>query len=355
MSERKGWLARILGPQRSARHPTPHLFAFRLNGSSLQKQSVRDVSSTGAYLVTNEGLKAGSLIALSMQQDGPLEMDPNRRITTLARVARVAEDGVGLQFIDQKDPDGLRWVGLFEHLVERLSPGDVSTFLHMYSAIAFLSRICPGASEGFDQLFRGRLSNHKVTNAVGVAFDAQSLLSSESDLDAMWADPDLVIRVLEEASSCEEEWLRQDWAGVLATSCGPESSPDEHRQFIELFSRLTGVQVRLLAFISTRSIKALSEYGAFTAKPLECRIDELIASTGVREIHMERELDFLSDLGLLEKKQPTPPTLVLAGKTRVTPSYLGLQMYARSQGHRRALEEFYEKSAHSQQSQATGA
>jgi hypothetical protein len=35
----------------------------------------------------------------------------------------------------------------------------------------------------------------------------------------------------------------------------------------------------------------------------------------------------------------------MAGKTRVTPSMLGLQLYARSQGNRGGLEKFYEVSA----------
>ena len=60
--------------------------------------------------------------------------------------------------------------------------------------------------------------------------------------------------------------------------------------------------MRILTVVCTRATKVLLESGAIYAKPLDCKIDELTVITGSRESQVERDIDRLSSLGLLEKR-----------------------------------------------------
>src|SRR5579863_8554208 len=105
MARRKGWLESFLEPEvdRAARRSVEQFAAYRWNGTSVVQEAVRDVSTTGVYLFTEERWQPGALLSLTLQREGPLEMNPERRIDVRARVARCENDGVGLAFVFAKD------------------------------------------------------------------------------------------------------------------------------------------------------------------------------------------------------------------------------------------------------------
>jgi len=341
MSGHKGWLGRLLIPNRADRRPADHFAAYRLSGATILQNSVRDISSTGAYLVTEERLPLGALLSLNLQREGPLELSAARRITTVAKVARVGEDGVGIEFVVPHDPAARRWAHLIESLSEQTKPQEMLTFLRMCDAIGFLSRICPLASEEIEQLFQGRLSNHKVKNAVEIAVKAESFLSSKPAIDKLRADPSLVVRILEVGSCADEEGLRNQWAGLLSVCCRVDTNSDADFRFVDLFSQLTLAQIRVVNSICARSIKIRSDAGALSGNPTAFKIEDLAFGITLREAQIERDLEILSELGLLQKAFDDSRTLLLSDTIDLRPTPLGLQLYCRCQGHRGTPEEFY--------------
>jgi hypothetical protein len=115
----------------------------------------------------------------------------------------------------------------------------------LVEAIAFLSRICQGEAEKVRQLALGRLSKHKLENAIAIALSAENLLAAEPVAAGQRANPDLVVRILEDGSCTNENWLKDFWGGLLATSCAVDAKDESSLVFVEMFSNLTTFLCRI--------------------------------------------------------------------------------------------------------------
>jgi hypothetical protein len=232
--------------RRSAeRRPTDNFFAYRWNGSRQTQEPVKDISSTGLYIVTEERWQPDTLLSLTLQRQGPLETNPERRIEVQGKVVRCGKDGVGLAFVLKSDTEARQWVSLRENLIEQAKPQDMLSLVRLVEAVAFLSRICPREAEKIGQLVLGRLSKHKLENAVAIALKAENLLAGEPVAERRRANPDLVVRILEDGSCSDEDWLKDFWGGLLATSCAIDSKDESSLVFVEMFSNLTTFLCRI--------------------------------------------------------------------------------------------------------------
>ncbi len=111
---------------------------------------------------------------------------------------------------------------------------------------------------------------------------------------------------------------------------------------MNLFSELTSIPIRIFTVVCTRAKKVISDSGAISAKPLTCKIEEIMVITGSREHQVERDIERLAALGLLERKSVRgAPALLPSEEAQITPSQLGLQLFARCNGHMGALQDFY--------------
>jgi hypothetical protein len=104
----KNWLERWWSPdpRRAPREPAPGLAAYYWNGAAPKAHTVRDISSTGLYVVTEERWYPGTLVLMTLQRTGKGEEIAERAISVMSRAVRWGNDGVGLQFIlpDDKNP-----------------------------------------------------------------------------------------------------------------------------------------------------------------------------------------------------------------------------------------------------------
>jgi hypothetical protein len=348
MTERKDWLASFLKPdsegaerRAAGRQSVDRLAAYRWNGYTLKRESVRNISSTGLYILTEERWPPGTLLALTLQREGPLEMSSESRVEVQAKVIRSGEDGVGLTFFRPDSPESRKWEDLRENLIERAKPEDMRSLVRMAEAIAFLSRVCPGGAEKVGQLLGARLSNHRLENAVSIALKAEALLAFEPVVDRLRVDPELVVRILEDGSCTEEDWLKHFWGGLLATSCPFDGKEGSGPVFTALLSQLTTFQARILTVVCTRATKVLTESGSISATPLACKTEELMLTTGSRGLQFERDLERLSELGLIDKRDSSTPAPLASGEIHITPSCLGLQFFAQCNGHRGTPRDFY--------------
>jgi hypothetical protein len=97
----KNWLDRLLSPdpRRSPRELVSNLAAYYWSNEEPQAHRVRDISSTGLYLLTEERWQVGTLVLMTLQESrGELQGTPHL-FSVCSQVVRWGEDGVGLQFV----------------------------------------------------------------------------------------------------------------------------------------------------------------------------------------------------------------------------------------------------------------
>jgi hypothetical protein len=102
----KSWLGRLLAsepvdPRRASREAIPWLGAYFFTGGKPVAYAVRDISSSGLYVLTEERWYPGTVIRVTLTDGRHPTQD--RSLTAHARVMRAGNDGVGLQFVLNED------------------------------------------------------------------------------------------------------------------------------------------------------------------------------------------------------------------------------------------------------------
>ncbi len=97
-----GWFAS--GEKRKVRRQDAlPLVAHFWDGGPPVAHKVRDISSRGLYLLTQERWYPGTIIVMSLQREDLPKSDPLRSVAVKAMVIRSGEDGVGFSFVMDKD------------------------------------------------------------------------------------------------------------------------------------------------------------------------------------------------------------------------------------------------------------
>ena len=110
----------------------------------------------------------------------------------------------------------------------------------------------------------------------------------------------MILRILENGSWPESEWIQHYWSGLLVSACkeGKGHLPD--LEATELLSQLTTIQARIFASACENAAKYVDSYGKIRARRLSKAADELIQISGTHDrAHIERDVQHLSWLGLL--------------------------------------------------------
>jgi hypothetical protein len=121
----KSWLERFWSPdpRRAPREATPRLAAYYWTGAAPEAHSIRDISSTGLYIVTEERWYPGTLVLMTLQRTDNGEEVTERSVAVLSRAVRWGEDGVGLQFILPKNQDAKRSDGADRKTLDKFLNG----------------------------------------------------------------------------------------------------------------------------------------------------------------------------------------------------------------------------------------
>jgi hypothetical protein len=101
----RGWLERWWSPdpRKAPRDQSPGLAAYYWTGGAPEPHQIKDISSTGLYVVTEERWYPGTLVLMTLQVTAEGEELGERTISVHSRAVRWGKDGVGLQFVLQKD------------------------------------------------------------------------------------------------------------------------------------------------------------------------------------------------------------------------------------------------------------
>lgn len=114
-------------PRVAFRASLPNLVAYFFTGGLPTAHGVRNISSTGVYVFTDERWYLGTVIRLTLTDQR--EQTSERSITVNAKVVRWGNDGVGLQFIlrSKKDPPAAA-----NDIAGGMTREDVQQFLDRY-------------------------------------------------------------------------------------------------------------------------------------------------------------------------------------------------------------------------------
>jgi len=83
---------------RAERRFSPALAAYHWDGSTPRQCNVRNISSTGAYLLTSERWKIGDSIRLTLQRSGAVKHEPHNWFSVPAKAVRWDQNGIGVAF-----------------------------------------------------------------------------------------------------------------------------------------------------------------------------------------------------------------------------------------------------------------
>jgi hypothetical protein len=93
------WWSPPVDPRRAPREPAPGLTAYYWTGGAPKPHEVRDISSTGLYLVTESRWYPGTVLLMNLQRTGNGEETGGYAIPVHSLVIRSGADGVGLEFV----------------------------------------------------------------------------------------------------------------------------------------------------------------------------------------------------------------------------------------------------------------
>jgi PilZ domain-containing protein len=343
MKSLKSWFVKQSPPERRSaeRVASPWLVAYAWNGSATKRHSIRDISSGGVYLLTDERWQPGELVSISLHKKDLPEENPGPGIPVQVRAIRSGGDGVGFSFVQARDLDLHIGEGQHPDGVDPKEPEAVRRKLHMAKASAFVDQICPSISEEVKVLFRDRLSTFRVGNAIEIALKAEHKLKKESGGDKMRAHPRLVMRVLEDGSWADDHSIQEFWAGLLVASCSDEGEDESNLEFVRLLSDIASEHVQIFATACARAHVVATDGTSLSCEPVVFTMEELVKITGLHDLNrIDVDIDHLTVFGLFEKRVKSSSYTSITDAV-IRPSRLGLELYARCHGHRGAPQDFY--------------
>lgn len=342
-SSLKNWLDQplISRVSRAERREVPGLIAYHYEGAAALPDLVCNISASGMYLRTSTRWVIGSPVELILQRQGQPETYAENRIVLKAKPVRWGPDGVGLTFLHSQGTDVHLWDRPAREASDPIEPVDVVREFRVARAEAFLRRICPTLGAQASRALRREVGSFRTENVIEIALRAEQSFSSSGTQGRTLIHPDVLRQILEHGSWADIDWTRGLWANLLLTSCSASGTDRASLNFAVLLSQMNLNQTRLLDWVCGESAKAMAESGATEPVPVECAADQLKRVTGVGDlVRVEREIDYLADLGMMKKR---PRTTYFGEEESLTlaPTPLGMDFHLRSRGQREFIPEMF--------------
>lgn len=103
--KKKGWLQRMFGPaepaepRKNMRESVPGLTAYFFTGGTPVAHPIRDISTTGLFVVTEERWYPGTLVQMTLKKTEEGIPRTEYSIALMAKALRWGNDGVGVAFV----------------------------------------------------------------------------------------------------------------------------------------------------------------------------------------------------------------------------------------------------------------
>jgi hypothetical protein len=321
---------------RAERRHVNGLGALHWTGKSPGLDDVKDISSSGIFIRTNERWPPGEINPIRLTLEDASADAPDREVELNAKSVRWGEDGMGLTFVLPENMELWLWKG--NTLAEA---AEVVHEFRVARALSFLKRICPSATHDLDLLFREGLSNLRIRHSVEIALRAEELIANEPRSHRMRASKDVLLRITENGSWSDAELTQGFWAGLLAFACKAGEEDESAMTYIETLSQMATMHSRIFAAACTGARKIVAGDGTLTAAPLIYKAAKLEEIADAHDLlRVDRNLTQLYDLGLIHERVKSK-YFTDKDDANVTPTALGLEMYARCHGYIGPMVSFY--------------
>jgi hypothetical protein len=139
----KGLMQKLFSKERrkADRMPADELSAYYWTGAAPREHIVRDISSTGLYLLTEERWYPGTMVKMTLQKRNEEANYPDRAISLQSKAVRWGEDGVGLEFVLPDGRNRTRNENLLEADVDRKRLQRFLKDLQTNDLVAFVEEI----------------------------------------------------------------------------------------------------------------------------------------------------------------------------------------------------------------------
>jgi hypothetical protein len=300
-------------------------------GAEQRTARAKDVSPTGIFILTQDPLALGGRIPLTLRKWGVRDKSPQNSVRLFAKAVRYDKNGVGLAF-DYGNSDPAEWLNLLERASALFEHRDLLGMIRVTAALAYLSRICHANETRSLTLILDELVYENGEKTLDILVDAAEMVSRRGHSTRANVSPEVLNRILLNGAMTSSRWVRNFWAGLLASASLDGADDGKSLEYVSLLSQLDSVQLRIFITACTRSTQFRNESGEIVARNLTCEAEQMRWVAGVSDlVQIERDLDRLSQCGLLEKTLKRDP-FALIDVANLTPTPAGLTFYAKCRG-----------------------
>jgi hypothetical protein len=313
---------------RAERLPAATLAAHCDTELSHVDAGVKDISSTGLYLVTEKHFATGEVVHLTLHAQGSGE-DHSLEIAVEARVARLGQDGIGLSFVLPAGLDTNLWSVLVRNTVVLTQSGEIAHMFRTLRAILFLCRLCQSEAEEAILLLGGHLDPARAECVFEIAFGAEKLLATEYCHEKMRADPKLVAHILREASWAHSVQQKQLWIGLFVNSCALEGWNDSNMVFADMLINVTPAQATIFIEGCNRALASMSDTDTAPIRRIVMSPPEISELTHMYDLaRVATDVAYLYNLGVLDRLFDFT-SYVETDHFDITPNSVGIDLFRR--------------------------
>lgn len=320
--------------------PAPDIDVSYSTEREQKRARVKDISATGMYFLTDDPLRPGTKMELTLQRCaggedyGLVGAEENKQPANVhlrAEAVRVGEDGVGVAFSEWVS-DAATWTNLMSVVATLTGETDQVRLFRMTKALGFLVHVSPTAEIEMVQIITNRMSLERAGRAIEIALNAEEIAARHQGGVRSDVPPSLVLRILEDGSKVDEEETRQMWAELLASSCYEGADDQLNANYVGLLSKIDAVQMRVLDASCKLALRVGWGRGFKLNQDLHCSADDIKRISHIQNMMgIERDLNHLYELGLLEQTD-RPILCQQVERVNLAPTYLALRLYSRSKG-----------------------
>jgi hypothetical protein len=288
---------------------------------------VKDISSTGLYLVTEKRFATGEVVHLSLHGKGSGEGHSELEIAVEAKVVRQGQDGIGLSFVLPAGLDTNLWSVLVRNTVILTSAEEIARMFRTLRAILFLCRLCQSEAEEAIHLIGGQLDLGRTECVFEILLGAEKLLAAEPDGDKMRAHPKLIAHVLREGSWAHSVQQKQLWVGLFVDSCRIQGWDDSNMGFADMLVNVTPDQALILINGCQRSLSTMRDSDSAPHERIIMSPSQMIELTHMYDLaRIATDVAYLYNLGVLDKLFDFT-SYVETENFDITPNALGIDLF----------------------------
>lgn len=339
----KNWLDQPVKSRarRAERREVPGLVAYHSEGVESLPDPVWNISATGMYLLTSTRWNLGNPVVVTLQRQGLPEEHVENRIQLKAQPVRWGSDGVGLLFLHTQGTTVKLWDGVPHANSEPIEPVEVVREFRVARAEALLRQICPAGGEQLSRALRSDVGSTRTESMIEIALRAEQMLQNGDEADRALIHPDVLKSILDHGAWAEIDWIRDMWSSLLMTSCNPDGRNRDGLEYAGLLGEMNANQTRVFNWVCGEAARHLAASGTTELEPIRCSVAQLKRIVGVGDmVRVEREVERLTDLGLLRKGTRRVYFDELEDQ-EMCPTRLAMELFARSHGQRQFVPEMF--------------